>query len=524
MLTGNLTQRTIVQTFLDVLYANHSYATGGSNDGEHWYAPRMVGDQLNANTEETCTQYNMLKLNAARAGWDADSSYMDMYARQLYGGMLGNQAITGPWADPANSTGFHYMLPLGGGGLQKPWSDGSRAMACCWGTSSEAFAGRHLENIFMEASDASGVYVNLFEPATLAWPARGVVLALAAAPDSTVSTARLTVVQPAMQGGLVFSILVRVPFWTVAAGATVLLNGAPLGAAVVPGTYLNVSRNWQAGDALDWFWPATVRFETITDDRPRFSGYGALLWGDYLLAGVNVSTDRLSGDHDPKDPSAWVSRSPVGSGIGTNLLFTLHGPINCNATASVAVIPLADVMFESYTVHWWASTTGSNIHYNGSASTVIPGGGSAWAFGLGSSLVLNGDDQNMRSGDPGQSTTITLATAVQDDTRELAGLSLRYRYVAGWGPAGRHVGSNFTISVGSAWCEGADKVSVYESGELTQYPYDVCHTCYSPWVPVNFTFAGGLSVVEAKQLSFAFANNDRNLQLDLPMDVTFYWL
>ena len=65
---------------------------------------------------------------------------------------------------------------------------------------------------------------------------------------------------------------------------------------------------------------------------------------------------------------------------------------------------------------------------------------------------------------------------------------------------------------------------MYESGELTQYPYDVCHTCYSPWVPVNFTFAGGLSVVEAKQLSFAFANNDRNLQLDLPMDVTFYWL
>ena len=30
---------------------------GGSNDGEHWGAPNAMGSQLNADTEESCTQY-----------------------------------------------------------------------------------------------------------------------------------------------------------------------------------------------------------------------------------------------------------------------------------------------------------------------------------------------------------------------------------------------------------------------------------------------------------------------------------
>ena len=39
-LTGNATDKAIVQTFFDALTANHSYCTGGSNSGECWQKPR----------------------------------------------------------------------------------------------------------------------------------------------------------------------------------------------------------------------------------------------------------------------------------------------------------------------------------------------------------------------------------------------------------------------------------------------------------------------------------------------------
>ena len=136
ILTGNATQQQIVDHFLAILSENHTYATGGSNDHEWWGPPRVLGDAMNADTEETCTQYNILKAVSTRFSLDGSARWADWYARALYGGMLGNQAITGQWAD-SDSVGFHYMLPLGGGGLTKPWGDSSEGFPCCWGTSSE---------------------------------------------------------------------------------------------------------------------------------------------------------------------------------------------------------------------------------------------------------------------------------------------------------------------------------------------------------------------------------------------------
>ncbi len=49
-LTANDTQRSLVQNFLDILYANHSYSTGGSNDYEWWHPPRTLGDSMNTRT------------------------------------------------------------------------------------------------------------------------------------------------------------------------------------------------------------------------------------------------------------------------------------------------------------------------------------------------------------------------------------------------------------------------------------------------------------------------------------------
>jgi hypothetical protein len=57
-LTGNLTQKSIASNFFAIVTQNHSFATGGSNDHEHWGAPNMMGDQLDGETEESCTTYS----------------------------------------------------------------------------------------------------------------------------------------------------------------------------------------------------------------------------------------------------------------------------------------------------------------------------------------------------------------------------------------------------------------------------------------------------------------------------------
>ena len=111
---------------------------------------------------------------------------------------------------------------------------------------------------------------------------------------------------------------------------------------------------------------------------------------------------------------------------------------------------------------------------------------------------------------------------VQDDTHLVAGFSLQYRYVSGYGPAGRHVGTNFSV-VAAAGCGGQPGVTLYSSPELTEYPFDVCNTCYSPYVKVDMPIPGGLNVSEAVNLQFLFQDNDRNIQLDLPIDITVIW-
>ena len=53
-ITGNETDKKIVDTFFAALYGNHSYATAGSNSGECWQAPRDLGNFLDDQTEESC--------------------------------------------------------------------------------------------------------------------------------------------------------------------------------------------------------------------------------------------------------------------------------------------------------------------------------------------------------------------------------------------------------------------------------------------------------------------------------------
>ena len=49
--------------------------------------------------------------------------------------MIGNQNLLDP-----TTTSFIYMLPLGAGGMHKPWGQSTHGFPCCWGTLTEQFS------------------------------------------------------------------------------------------------------------------------------------------------------------------------------------------------------------------------------------------------------------------------------------------------------------------------------------------------------------------------------------------------
>ena len=96
--TLNTTDRDIALEFFAAVTQNHSWATGGSNDGEYWNtAPMRMGNALNANTEESCTQYNILKVARHLS---ASEALADFYEKAIFNGAHHHVAKLNPMDSP----------------------------------------------------------------------------------------------------------------------------------------------------------------------------------------------------------------------------------------------------------------------------------------------------------------------------------------------------------------------------------------------------------------------------------------
>lgn len=113
-----------------------------------------------------------------------------------------------------------------------------------------------------------------------------------------------------------------------------------------------------------------------------------------------------------------------------------------------------------------------------------------------------------RTGSPKATATATLTDKIAAGAT-VESVSFSYQYLAGYGPGG--VGANFSLEVAGA--------VVYTSPMLDAFNYSVPanHTGYSPPIPV--TTKGNSITVPASggQVSLLVDNNDRNLQILLPL-------
>jgi DUF1680 family protein len=90
----------------------HAYATGGSNDKEFWFPPGILGEAVSdkndsLETQEICTQYNILKIARSLFRWTKDVRIADFYERALVNGILGVSRLNNDQVN-ADEAGHHH--------------------------------------------------------------------------------------------------------------------------------------------------------------------------------------------------------------------------------------------------------------------------------------------------------------------------------------------------------------------------------------------------------------------------------
>jgi DUF1680 family protein len=183
---------------------------------------------------ETCSTLSWIQLNRELLAITHDAKYAEEIERSAYNDLLGAQA-------PDGEDWCYYSFPNGRRVYTTYWR-------CC--KSSGAMAIEELPAIAYGVSN-EGIAVNLYGPseATLPMPHAGAVQLQQATgyPFDGDVTIRVTPERPAA-----FAIRVRIPSW--ATQARVQVNGQETPAAI-PGSYLSLDREWQAGDRITLQFP-----------------------------------------------------------------------------------------------------------------------------------------------------------------------------------------------------------------------------------------------------------------------------
>jgi DUF1680 family protein len=284
--------RDAAEFFWETVVQARTYATGGSSNAEAWLTqPNHLAIEMKASShhQECCCAYNMMKLTRHLYGWNAEEQYMDYYERNLFNHRLGTiQPKTGL------TTYFLSLAP----GAWKTLCTEDQTFWCCTGTAVEEFAKLN-DSIYFH--DEDGLYVNLFIASELNWTERGIRLKQQTRFPEQEKTTLVIEASPAKA----WTLRLRIPKWTTEA-TSVSINGHLLEVAGNPGSYLNITRIWKAGDRLELTMPMRLTAEPLRDDP----GVQAILYGPLVLAGQfplgNLSDALLHKNQGPE-----VNEAPI---------------------------------------------------------------------------------------------------------------------------------------------------------------------------------------------------------------------
>ncbi len=342
-LTGSEQSRQLTDFFWHTMIAHHTFAPGSSSQKEHYFDPAKFSQFINGYTGETCCTYNMLKLSRHLFCWTADAAVADYYERALYNHILGQQ-------DP--ETGMVcYFLPLLSGAY-KVYSTPENSFWCCVGSGFESHA-KYAEAIYYH--NKGGIYVNLFIPSQVKWQDKGITLTQTTRfPQENTTTFTIDADKPTTM-----TLYLRHPSWS--EKTTVKVNGKKVNVRQKPGSYIAISRQWQAGDKVEATFPMTIKLEQTPDNPDK----GALLYGPIVLAGER-GTEGMVAPAPFSDPALYNDYYTYDYHVPVNLKTTLpidtkkpgkgitrmKDELRFTTAQGDTLRPLYDMHHQRYVVYW----------------------------------------------------------------------------------------------------------------------------------------------------------------------------
>jgi hypothetical protein len=248
-----------------------SFATGGWGPDEQLCAPDSedVARSLqgsHSSFETPCGSYAHFKLTRYLLRATRDSRYGDSMERVMYNTILGAKPLL------ADGSTFYYADYNFQG--RKIYKD--VRWPCCSGTLPQVAADYRINVYF---GDPEGVYVNLYIPSGLRWTegaAQVLLTQRSGYPFDGAVTFEFALRKPAE-----FAIHLRIPVW--AEGASIFVNGRPVTAPMVPGTFATIRRSWKTGDLIEMNLPMRLRLEALDAHQPQTV---ALLCGPLVLFAI----------------------------------------------------------------------------------------------------------------------------------------------------------------------------------------------------------------------------------------------
>ncbi|KAK6259333.1 Beta-L-arabinofuranosidase [Theobroma cacao] len=306
-ITGDPLYEAIGSYFMDIVNSSHCYATGGTSVREFWTDPKQLATTLETQNEETCTTYNMLKVSRHLFRWTKEMAYADYLERTLTNGILSVQRGT-------KAGVFIYFFPLGRGVSkaisQWGWGTPFDSFWCCYGTATETFAKLGDSIYFEEEGKAPTLYIIQFVSSFLDWRSGNTGLYQMVQPVvSWDPNLRVEILFPIKGTAKQATLNIRVPFWSGSFDAKAAINGQSLDLPP-PGSFLSVTKKWNAGDKLTLQLPITLRLEHIQDDRPEYASVQAILFGPYLLAGLSNGDWDIRIGKATNSPLEWITPFP----------------------------------------------------------------------------------------------------------------------------------------------------------------------------------------------------------------------
>jgi hypothetical protein len=226
----------------DDLTQRKMYITGGAGaryDGEAFGDAYELPSRAYA---ETCASIALVMWAARFLALTADAKYADVLERALYNGVLSGLSLAGD--------SYFYENPLADRGTHRrsEWF----GCACC-----PPNVARLLAELpgYLFSTSAGGLYVNLYAEGSLNAEIDG-------APVTVNTRTRYpwdgaVEMKLGLDAPAAFSIFLRIPDWC--EGASLVVNGQPTDAALIPGGYAEVARTWSDGDVIALYLPMDAR-------------------------------------------------------------------------------------------------------------------------------------------------------------------------------------------------------------------------------------------------------------------------